>query len=194
MKTLCIAAVLIVACSKSSNEQKAGSAATPPPPPPADSSTPSEPAAVKGPTKSATGALAVSGAMNGTFEWKKKDQTQPISCAWSAEKKFGGLHIDLSDGSGHLLTLAIDSPPKELGKPRLDAISAELPGALKTVSGFEMTGDDAGHIKVTFDTTLTTVVVDPDAPKPKAAKKPEKPSGPSLTIKGTLEVNCPPKK
>jgi len=186
-----VALVVLLACSKSEKKPEPAPAAPPAADASAGSSVPSEPAAVKGPTRSAKGALDVSGTMAGTFEWKKKDQHEPISCAWNAEKKIGGLHIDLSDGNGHVLTLAIDAPPKELGKPRLDAISADLPSPLKTSSGFEMSGDDAGHIKVVFDTTLSTVVVDPDAPK---KKKAEKPTGPTLTIKGTLEVDCPPKK
>ena len=188
-----VVAILFACTSKS--EQKPAPAPSPPSQDAASApAVPSEPAAVKGPTRSGKGALTVSGAMTGTFEWKKKDQTDPISCAWNAEKEIGGLHIDLSDGAGQLITLNIDAPPKELGKPRLDVISVGLPGPLKTYAGFKMSGDDAGHIQVTFDTTLTQVETDPDAPKKPAKKGEKKPSGPQLTIKGTLEVNCPPKK
>jgi hypothetical protein len=205
MRISLVVIALLVACSKSSTEQQvsstrvgsngsngpnadaagAGSAAA---------SAPSEPAAVVGPTRSAAGALDVSGAMSGRFEWIKKDQKGPISCAWSAEKEIGGLRVDLSDGAGHLIKMTIDVPPAELGMPRLDVSSTDLPTALKTSSGFKMSGDDAGHIQVSFDTTLTDGSADADkTPPKKGVKKDDKPSGPTLTIKGTLEVNCPPK-
>lgn len=134
--------------------------------------------------------------MSGKFQWIKKDQKRPISCAWSAEKEIGGLSVDLSDGAGHLIKLTIDVPPTELGLPRLDVASTDLPAPLKTSMGFNVSGDDAGHIQVTFNSTLTDAPADPDAGKTPAKKgaKVEKPTGPTVTIKGTLEVNCPPKK
>jgi hypothetical protein len=135
--------------------------------------------------------------MTGKFEWIKKDQKRPISCAWSAEKEIGGLSVDVSDGAGHLLKMTIDVPPIELGSPRLDVSSTGLPVPLKTSLGFNMSGDDAGNIEVKFDATLTDGVTPLEAGKTKAkkgAKQDDKPSGPTLTIKGTLEVTCPPKK
>lgn len=184
-------ATALVACSKSPSENKppSGSAA---PSVPAGSAglgssaagsgsadaAPTEAAVVSGPTKSATGALEVSGKITGTFEWKKKDQKSPISCAWSAEKEIGGLRLDLSDGAGHLVTVSIDVPPAELGPARLDVISTDLPEPQKTFSGFKVRGDDEGHIKVTFDNTTL----------------PEKAAAPLLTLKGTIEVTCPKKK
>jgi len=131
-----------------------------------------------GPTKSASGTVEVTGKIAGTFEWKKKDQKAPISCAWDAEKEIGGLKVDLSDGAGHLVTVQIDVPPGELGPPRLDIKSAELPEPQKTFSGFKVRGDDEGNIKVTFDN----------------AALPEKPAEPIITVKGNLDVTCPKKK
>jgi hypothetical protein len=198
--------IALFACSKSSSDNKAGSAApvgssgssAPAGSGSSAGSAPSEPAeaaAVVGPTRSATGVLEVSGLMSGKFEWIKKDQKRPISCAWSAEKEIGGITLDLSDGAGHLIKMTIDVPPTELGVPRLDVTSTDLPGPLTTKLGFNMTGDNAGHIEVAFnDATLTDGKTDPDAGKKKGAKKEDKPTGPTLTIKGTLEVNCPPKK
>jgi hypothetical protein len=198
-----VAALALASCKNSEKKQvapaPAGSAA---PAAPAGSgsaagsaaeSAPAEAAAVVGPTKSATGTLAVSGAMTGTFEWKKKDQRSPISCAWNAEKEIGGLHIDVSDGAGQLVTLGIDVPPAELGPGRLDVSSKTLPATLKTFTAFKVSGDDEGHIKVVFDDTK--VVTDPDAQLKASAnrKQADKPSGPELTIKGTLEVTCPKK-
>jgi hypothetical protein len=175
----------LVACSKSpsENKQPAGSAA---PTAPAGSgsgaagsgsSAPAEAAEVVGPTKSATGTLEVSGKIAGTFEWKKKDQKSPISCAWNAEKEIGGVRVDLSDGAGHLVTVTIDVPPAELGPARLDITSKELTEPLKTFSGFKVRGDDEGLIKVTFDSTTL----------------PEQPADAVLTLKGTVEVSCPKK-
>src|SRR5512143_1421674 len=166
--SLVVAISLLLACSKSSSDQKAGSAA------PAgsngssagsagsgsDAAAPSEPAAVVGPTRSAKGALEVTGVMSGKFEWIKKDQTKPISCAWNAEKEIGGLGVDLSDGAGHLLKMTIDVPPTEIGVPRLDVTSKDLPRPVKSSLGFNMTGDNAGQIEVTFDTTLTDADAD----------------------------------
>ncbi|HEY5949994.1 MAG TPA: hypothetical protein VIV40_31080 [Kofleriaceae bacterium] len=208
MRTSLVVIALLVACSKSSNDQQAssaragsngsgGSSAGSAGSGSAAAAAPSEPAAVVGPTRSAKGVLEVSGAMSGKFEWIKKDQKGPISCAWSAEKEIGGLRVDLSDGAGHLIKMTIDVPPSDVGIRRLDVTSTDLPGPLKTAQGFNMSGDDAGHIEVTFDSTLTDVIADADADKAsakKGAKKDVKPSGPTLTIKGTLEVTCPPKK
>jgi len=207
MRTSLVVISLLVACSKSPSEQKqppagsngssgsdgssAGSAGS------GSSEAPPEAAAVSGPTRSAKGVLEVGGALTGKFEWIKKDQKRPISCAWSAEKEIGGLSVDLSDGAGHLIKMTIDVPPTELGLPRLDVVSKDLPGPLKTSLGFNMSGDDAGNIEVKFDATLTDAVADPDAgktPAKKAPKKDDKPSGPTVTIKGTLEVTCPPRK
>jgi hypothetical protein len=175
--------VALVACSKTSSESKptAGSAA------PAGSGSsvapvapvaPTEAATVVGPTRSATGTLEVSGKITGSFEWKKKDQKSPISCAWNAEKEIGGTRIDLSDGAGHLITVSIDVPPAELGPARLDVISTELAEPVKTNTGFTVRGDDDGNIKVTFDNTAL----------------PDKPAEPVLRLKGTVEVSCPKKK
>jgi hypothetical protein len=197
---------LAVACSKPSNDQKAGSAAPAGSAGSAGSSgsagsgssaaaEPAEAATVVGPTKSAKGVLEVSGLMTGKFEWIKKDQTSPISCAWSAEKEIGGLSVDLSDGAGHLIKLTVDAPPAELGVPRLDAVSADLPNPVKTKAGFNMSGDDDGNIVVKIDSTLTADGAEPEAPaKKKGAKTQEKPAAPALMIKGTLEVTCPKKK
>jgi hypothetical protein len=207
--TLLLVIALATSCSKPSNEQKAGSAA---PPGSAGSSgaagssgsagsgasaaaEPAEAATVVGPTKSAKGVLEVSGLMTGKFEWIKKDQTSPISCAWSVEKEIGGLSVDVSDGAGHLIKLTVDVPPTELGMPRLDAVSADLPNPVKTKLGFNMSGDGDGNIEVKIDSTLTADGAEPEAPaKKKGGKKEDKPAVPSLMIKGTLEVTCPKKK
>lgn len=210
MRTSLVVISLLLACSKSPSDQRAGSAApagsggsggsSGPAPAGSGSSAAAEPAeaaAVVGPTKSVQGVLEVSGTVSGKFEWIKKDQKSPISCAWNAEKEIGGLGVDLSDGAGHLIKMTIDVPPIELGTARLDVTSADLPGPLKTKLGFNMSGDDAGNIEVKFDATLADVAADPDAdkaPAKKGAKKNDKPSGPTLTIKGTLEVTCPRKK
>jgi hypothetical protein len=127
--------------------------------------------------------------MSGTFEWIKKDQTVPISCAWSAEKEIGGLRVDLSNGAGHLLKVTIDVPPAEVGMPRLDVTSADLPHPLKTKRGFKMSGDDAGNIEVKLDATLTEGDAE-TAPAKRGPKQADKPTGPALTIKGTLDVIC----
>ncbi len=74
---------------------------------------PVEAAAVSGPTKSATGTLEVTGLAAGKYEWIKKDQRAPISCAWDHEKEIGGVKIDVSDGAGKLLTLTLDVPPAD---------------------------------------------------------------------------------
>jgi hypothetical protein len=182
-------ATALVACSKSSSEKKepAGSAAAPAAGSGSSqagsgsSAAPAEPveaATVVGPTKSATGTVEVTGKITGTFEWKKKDQKAPISCAWSAEKEIGGVKVDLSDGAGHLITVTIDVPPADLGPARLDIKSAELSEPQKTFSGFKVRGDDEGNIKVTFENTAL----------------PEKPAEPVVTLKGTVDVTCPKKK
>ncbi len=141
---------------------------------------PVEAAAVVGPTKSATGTLEVSGKIAGAFEWKKKDQKAPISCAWDAEKEIGGLKVDLSDGAGKLLTVTIDVPPADLGPARLDVASTDLAETQKTHTGFKVRGDEEGNIKVTFDNTVL----------PEGADK----AAAVLTLKGSVEVSCPKKK
>jgi hypothetical protein len=186
--------VILFACSKSS-ERAAGSGSAPgsgssvasgSSAPPA----PTEAATVVGPTKSAKGQLEVAGLVSGKFEWSKKDQTAPISCAWSVEKEIGGLRVDLSDGAGHILKVTIDIPPPDVGVPRLDVASKDLPHPLKTKLGFNMSGDDAGNIEVKFDAKLAEGDEEA-APAKKGAKKDDKPA---LTMKGTLEVTCPRKK
>ena len=201
MRTPLVVILLLVACSKSSPEKQtagSGSAPAPAPAPAAGSGSsaeaaPVEAATVVGPTKSATGQLEVGGLMSGKFEWIKKDQTSPIGCAWSAEKEIGSLRIDLSDGAGHLLKMTIDVPPIEAGVARLEVASAGLAHPVKTKLGFNMSGDDDGNLQVKFDSTLTEGDEEPE-PAKKPAKKSDKPSAPSLTIKGTLEVTCPKKK
>lgn len=122
----------------------------------------------------------MSGKVTGTFEWKKKDQKSPISCAWNAEKEIGGTRVDLSNGAGKLITVTIDVPPGELGPARLDITSAELTEPLKTHAGFKVRGDDEGNIKVTFDNTVL----------PEGADK----AAAVLTLNGTIDVSCPKKK
>jgi hypothetical protein len=188
MRTALVVLSLLFGCSKS-GDRNAGSAA------PvgsgggssatgsgsgAASPEPSEAAAVVGPTKSASGVLELGGAIAGKFEWIKKDQLGPISCAWSPEKEIGGLRVDLSDGAGRLVKVTIDVPPPEVGSARLDVTSTSLPSPLKTKFGFNMSGDEPGRFEVKFDATL-------------ADEKGDKPGGPTLTIKGTLEVTCPTK-
>ena len=89
----------------------------------------------------------------------------------------GGFRVDLSDGAGKLISLGIDVPPTDVGLPRLDVSSKELPAALKTSFGFNVSGDAT--------TVLTAKFMEA---KLGDEKKPE------LTIKGTLEVSCPKKK
>src|SRR5678816_160471 len=155
MRTSLVLLVLLFGCSKS-GDRNAGSAApvgssgSSQPAPvgsgsSAGSSEPAEAAAVVGPTKSAAGQLELGGVLSGKFEWIKKDQRGPISCAWSAEKEIGGLRVDLSDGAGRLIKMTIDVPPTELGLPRLDVTSTSLPAPLTTKLGFNVSGDDAGH-------------------------------------------------
>jgi len=163
--------------------------------------------AAPAPARSLTGDLAVSGSLTGTYHWNKMSD---LFCGP------GGIHIDfttgkdhktggtamaggLLDGNGdtddtdedaHDLTLSIDT----MAPARLDIISLDLPAPMKTLKGFKMTppGDDH-HIAVTIDTTLTDIIVDPDAPKKKPSKKGKKPAGPKVTIKGTLDIDCPPR-
>jgi hypothetical protein len=204
-----VSMIAVAGCSKSgsdnnnssNNNNKAGSAA-----PPAaidaggvgsgsgSAEAPVEAAAVVGPTKSAKGALAVSGKLTGSFEWKKKDQKSPISCAWDPEKEIGGTRVDLSDGAGHLLTVAVDVPPSELGPARLDVMSVDLPGPQNTHKGFKVSGDEEGNIKVVFDNAVFPEPADPPAKGKKADKAAPPPADTVLTIKGTLEVSCPAKK
>lgn len=183
MQALSIASVTLLAlvgCSKSASEK------TEAPPAGSDKAPvvtidaavePTESAAVVGPTRSATGSLEFAGAINGTFEWKKKDQKSPISCAWDPAKEIGAVHVDLSDGAGKVITLGIDVPPTELGLARLDVTSKDLAAPLKSSFGFNVSGEDASLITVKFDTKLGDDENKPD-----------------LTIKGTLEVTCPKKK
>jgi hypothetical protein len=198
-----VIALALVACGKSAdkNETKATGSAAPSPPPAAGSgsgaapSEPTEAAGVVGPTKSATGTLEVSGALTGTFEWKKKDQRAPITCIWDPEKEIGTLKIDVSDGAGHLITLGIDVPPTEVGPGRLEVTSKDLAAPLKTYSGFKLKGDEAETFTAVFDSA--EVVTDPDAQmtaKGDKKKKAEPATGPQVTIKGALEVSCPKKK
>ncbi|MBL0220377.1 MAG: hypothetical protein IPQ07_41720 [Myxococcales bacterium] len=177
-------AIALAGCSKSSSDKPETGSATPPASsakaPTATADAAAEPAetatVVTAPTRSAKGALEVAGAITGTFEWKKRDQKTPISCAWDAAKEIGSFHVDLSDGAGKLLTLGVDVPTIDVGLPRLDVSSKDLPSSLKTSLGFNVSGDDTVLITVKFDTKLGD------------EKKPD------LTIKGTLEVSCPRKK
>jgi len=191
MRTSLVAFSLLLACSKSSSDQKAGSAAPTGSGGSSGSSAsgsgssaaepaPTESAAVVGPTRSVSGVLEVTGAMSGKFEWIKKDQTSPISCAWSPEKEIGALRVDLSDGAGKLVKITLDVPPTEAGMPKLEVASKDLPSPLKTSFGFNLSGDEAGKYQVKFDTTF--------------AESDKKDAKPMLTIKGTLEVSCPAKK
>ena len=188
MRTLLVAfSLLVLGCSKSS-DQKAGSAA------PTGSgssatgsgsgagsaSAPAEAAAVVGPTRSVSGTLELGGQVTGKFEWIKKDQTTPISCAWSPEKEIGALRVDLSDGAGKLVKVTLDVPPPEAGIAKLEVTSKALPTPLKTSYGFNLSGDAAGEYQVKFDAGLS--------------ESGAKDAKPTLTIKGTLDVTCAPKK
>jgi hypothetical protein len=154
---------------------------------------PVEAAAVVGPTKSASGAVEVSGALTGSFEWKKQDQRAPITCIFDPEKDIGTLKIDLSDGAGHLLTVGIDVPPAEAGAGRLEVRSKDLPSLLKTYAGFRLNGDDANEFSAVFDGA--EAVTDADAQLANKGKKnAAKPAGPTLVLKGKLTVTCPKKK
>lgn len=187
--------VALVGCDKSaphesSEKPQPGSAA---PTTGSGSAAPVEAAAVAGPTKSASGKLEVSGALTGSFEWRKQDQRAPITCIFDPDKDIGTLKIDLSDGAGHLLTLGIDIPPGEAGPGRLEVRSKDLPKPLKTYSGFTLKGDDASEFSAVFDHAET--VTDADAQLANKGKKnAEKPTGPSLVLEGKLDVTCPKKK
>ncbi len=197
VKRISVVIVALVGCSKapSENKQPSGSAA---PVASAGSGSatglgsaaaaePSEAATVVGPTKSASGTIAVTGKITGSFDWKKKDQRAPISCAWDPEKEIGGVRVDLSDGAGHLLTVQIDVPPSELGPARLDVVSKDLLEPQNTHVGFKVKGDEEGHITVKFDHTAMPEVLD--------AKKKATEGAPAIvTLDGTLEVTCPKKK
>lgn len=190
MRTSLIAfSLLAVACSKSSTEQKAqpgpgsaaavttgsGSSASP-----GSATEPAEAAAVVGPTRAVSGSLELTGAITGKFEWIKKDQTAPISCAWDPAKEIGALRVDLSDGAGKLIKIALDVPPSEAGMSSLEVKSKDLPAPLSTPAGFTLSGDEAGAYQVKFDT--------------KFSESDEKGAKPTLTIKGTLDVTCATKK
>jgi hypothetical protein len=175
--------IALAGCSRSSSDKtESGSAAAPAgsakvPTATADAATaPAESTTVVAPTRSAKGALEVTGAITGTFEWRKREQKTPISCAWDAAKEIGSFHVDLSDGAGKLLSLGVDVPTIDVGLPTLDVSSKDLAAPLKTSLGFNVSGDDTILITVKFDTKLGD------------EKKPD------LTIKGTLEVSCPRKK
>lgn len=192
-----IAAIVLVAffgCSKSAPDEPAvpapgsgsakGSAAP---------AAPVEAATVVGPTKSATGKLDVTGALTGSFEWKKQDQRAPITCIFDPDKDIGTLKIDLSDGAGHLLTVGLDIPPGEAGPGRLEVRSKDLPNPLKTYGGFTLKGDDASAFSAVFD--RAEVVTDADAQLANKGKKnAPKPAGPTLVLEGKLDVTCPKKK
>lgn len=170
----------LVGCSSDKTEPSsapppAGSAKAPAATPDA-AAAPEESTTVVAPTRSAKGALEVTGAITGTFEWRKREQKSPISCAWDAAKEIGSFHVDVSDGAGKILTIGVDVPTVDVGLPRLDVSSKDLPAPLKTSLGFNVSGDDTILITVKFDTKLGD------------EKKPD------LTIKGTLEVSCPRKK
>jgi hypothetical protein len=188
--------VVLVACGKSKPDYETGSAAPVKKPAAATPTAPSEPAAaatVSGPTRSVAGAIGVSGAMTGQFEWKKQDQRAPIICMWDPDKDLGTFKADLSDGAGHLLTVGIDIPPTDVGPGRLELSSKDLPAPLKTYSSFRVIGSEAEHFSVHFDNTVA--VTDPDAQsKADTKKNAEPPPDPHVTLKGTLEVECPNKK
>lgn len=180
VSVVCVAMLALAGCSKSAEEKPpaaTGSAKPASPPIDAAPAEPAEAAAVVGPIKSASGKLEVTGAIAGTFEWKKKDQKSPIICVWDPAKEIGTIKVDVSDGAGKLLSLGIDVPPNDVGLPRLDVSSKDLPAALKTSLGFNVSGDDPTLITVKF---VEAKLGD--------EKKPD------LTIKGTLEVSCPKKK
>jgi hypothetical protein len=202
VRTAAIILVGLVGCSKSAPDENidkrqpgsavpttgSGSAAGS-----AVAAAPAEAAAVVGPTKSASGKVEVSGALSGSFEWKKQDQRAPITCIFDPDKDIGTLKIDLGDGAGHLLTVGIDIPPAEAGPARLEVRSKDLPKPLKTYGGVTLKGDDASAFSAVFD--AAEAVVDADAQLANKGKKnAEKPAGPALVLKGKLDVTCPKKK
>lgn len=177
-------ALAVVGCSKSEKKEPtptagSGSAAAPAGSAAgsgsAETAEPVEAAQVSGPTKSATGKLEVTGLVTGSYEWIKKDQRAPISCAWDHEKEIGGVKIDVSDGAGKLLTLTLDVPPAELGPGTINVKSKEIDPPLKGAGGFSISGDEPGLFKVKFDKT-------------KVGEKDKE-----LVIDGTLDVTCPKK-
>lgn len=171
-------AIAFAGCSKSSNEKKSEPAKEPPKEPPtsvdAAAAPAPEAAAVVGPTRSAAGTLELAGAITGTFEWRKKEQRNPITCVWDPAKEIGTVRVDLGDGAGKLITIAVDVPPTEAGSSRLEVTSKDLAAPLKTAFGFNVSGDDPTLITVKFDSKLGDDENKPD-----------------LTITGTLEVTCP---
>ncbi len=193
MRTSLVAfSLLALACSKSSSDYEKAGSATPTGSgssgsalagsgvSTAPASEPPQAAAVVGPTRSVSGALELTGLVTGTFEWIKKDQTTPISCAWSPEKEIGSLRVDLSDGAGKLIKLSLDVPPVEAGMPKLELASKDPATPLKTALGFNLSGEEPGVFEVKFDTVFT--------------ESDKKDAKPTQTIKGTLEVTCTPKK
>jgi hypothetical protein len=176
-------AIALAGCSKSSSEKpQSGSAADPAgsakvPAATIDAGTAPAESTTVAPTRSAKGTLEVTGAITGTFEWRKREQRTPISCAWDAAKEIGSFHVDVSDGAGKIISLGVDVPTVDVGLPRLEVSSKDLAAPLKTSLGFNVSGDDTILITAKFDTPLGD-----------DEKKPD------LTIKGTLEVSCPRKK
>lgn len=197
MKTAALIAVALVGCSKSPDykKQDVGSAAKPAPAAGSGSAAPApaEAAEVVGPTKSASGKVDISGAITGSFEWSKKDQKTPITCIWDPEKEVGTPRLDLSDGAGHLVTIGIDIPPTEAGPGRLDVSSKDLPKPLKTYDGFKLKGDDASAFSAVFDGAVAVTDADKQLAD-KGKKNADKPEGPTVTLKGTIDVTCPKKK
>lgn len=184
MVSVVAVALVIAGCSKSEKKEAApptgsasgSAAAATDAAVAAEPAEPVEAAAVSGPTKSASGTLEVTGPVAGTFQWVKKDQRSPISCAWDHEKEIGGVKIDVSDGAGKLLTLTLDVPPAELGPGTMNVTSKDLAAPFKGAGGFSISGDEPGLFKVKLDAKLG---------EDKASQ---------LAIKGTLDVTCPPKK
>ncbi len=177
-------ALALTGCSKSANDKtESGSAAAPVGSAKVPAATidaaaaPAESTTVVAPTRSAKGTLEVTGAITGTFEWRKREQKTPISCAWDAAKEIGSFHVDVSDGAGRIISLGVDVPTVDVGLPRLEVSSKDLSAPLKTSLGFNVAGDDTILITAKFDSKLGD-----------DEKKPD------LTIKGTLEVSCPRKK
>lgn len=179
--SIALLAIALTGCSKSEKTEPppASTGSAKPASAPADAAAADDPpaaATVVGPTKSATGQLEFAGAITGTFEWRKKDQRNPITCVWDAAKEIGTVRVDVSDGAGKLVTLGVDIPPVDAGMPRLDVSSKALAAPLKTQLGFNVSAEDASLMTVKFD-----------------AKLGEDEAKPDLTIKGTLEVSCPKK-
>ncbi len=198
MRTVAIILVGLVGCGKSAPDESSDKKPAVPAVPTTGSGSaapaaPVEAAAVVGPTKSASGKLEVSGALTGSFEWKKQDQRAPITCIFDPDKDIGTLRIDLSDGAGHLLTVGIDIPPAEAGPGRLEVRSKDLPNPLKTYRGFSLKGDEASAFSAVFDGA--EAVTDADAQLANEGKKhAAKPPGPALVLMGKLDVTCPKKK